>query len=211
MKKHYKWNKEYFKCNDKKALLTQFIEMAVRTVHANVMQHDVKLEDAMKHADQIARRIASERCDFIYGWKLHKTWFQCGFAQLTMIGFQNNGEDYEEYYKYMNSVYDNLGWDFKKAMTPKHTRVLTTVKLLFFRGVDDKGVKIYGEFKTLLEPTAKYPEGSVYLSTTGKGWEVGYMHDNGDYQMIAEQKDKYGNYREMIMTSDMLKRMKRIV
>jgi len=213
MAKHYRWQDLYKESDDRYGVLREFISTAVNVIYDDIMVNDKKLADVLKSADVISRRIAAERVGLHDEWKLHKTWFRCGWVQLALYGacvndWKTSGEIKEQ----MRNVYNQLGWDFESALNPKYTDLLTVETLDFFKGYDDKGEKIYGKFKAILEPLAKYPDGSVYESKhSGNRWVLCYAAECESYRMVAEEKDKHGNYREMDMKRTDLLKMKRII
>jgi hypothetical protein len=212
MAKSYRWQDEYKKSDDKIAVLREFVSEAVHMIHENIMEHGEKLEVVLKTADQVARRIAAEDCEIEDGWKLHKTWFRAGFVQLALYGvYVSDWENSHRMRKDLKEVCESMGWDFEGALYPKATRVLTISQLDFFRGYDDEGGKLYGKFRTLLEPMSKYPEGSVYESMhSSKQWEFSYLNDESECVMIAEEKNKHGKFQEITISKRDLHKMKRV-
>lgn len=214
-RKHYKWQDDYKNSFDRTAILREFISAAVHVIHEDIMKNDKKLEDVLKSADSAARRISSTNCELIEGWKLHKTWFRCGFVQLALHGAKTS--DFKESVDIKENVrftYETLGWDFEEALRPKPTKVLTLQELDFFKGFDDDGCRMYGQFNTLMVPIAKFPEGSVYKSKhSGIEWELCEIINDDLFSMVAETKDKYENskFREMKMSAKDLRKMDRVV
>lgn len=207
-----KWWDKYKQEKDRRETLTRFIEVAVKEMHKSI-ENRRTLMDGLKSWDSISRKIAGHRIEIVKGWKLHKTWFRSGFAQLAIVGAVGcTPQEYIDTKETLRDIYRELGWDFDSCLDPKHTQVLTTLKLPFFMGLTVDGEPYNGDFKTLIEPLETYPDGSAYKSRhSGKVWEVCYKMDSGEYHMVAGEKDKNGNYREMAMSKKVLGKMERVV
>ena len=158
----------------------------------------------LNSANKLAESISTMGLCHFEGWKLHRDWFKCMVAQLSIDAAiardnQNWGSKSERNSTMviLNDLYETMEWDLASCLRPKDDGITRVAKVDYKFEDIENGVYETRFYKIIIEPTNPIPLFSVYESkNSGKQWEVIDSASNGDvclahYPLDGEKKSNY--------------------
>lgn len=89
-----------------------------------------------------------------------------------------------------NTMFKGFGWEnIEECLNPVFDRTRTVINISYFKHYDDEGREVVGTFPLILEPVSAFPIGSVWVSKSGKEWEV--VELRGEFVCCLPETEPY--------------------
>lgn len=146
----------------------------------------------INESNRIAEGLASQNRDHLStGWVLHKDWFKCMIAQLSVDSAKerekgNWGKKQDQISRTMhvlNELFTTMKWDLSTCLNPKSVGMVRVEKVPY-NYVDKKtGISEIRHYTILLQTRKPIAVGDLYESSTGKQWEILGVSKKGDIDL----------------------------